>query len=75
MIDAAAHWTRAAAAIAARKYEEAYDHLRILAGVVDRIDFEYEEWIRALLDVCRHLGRWRQVAACAAYLGTTEGGS
>ncbi len=75
MIDAPAQWQRAQAAIAAGRYEDAYTHLRALAGVVDRIDFEYDEWIRALLDVCRRLGRRRQVAACAAYLGTTEGGS
>ena len=74
MIDAASHWARANAALAARRYEEAYGHLRTLVGVVDRIDFEYDEWIRALLDVCRHLGARRRVAACAAYLGATEGG-
>lgn len=72
MIDTAVLWVRAEANLRAGRYAEALPHLRHLVEVVDRIDFEYEEWLRAMSECLRALGQGREAAACAAYLGATE---
>ena len=51
------------------RWSEALAQLEILIEVVDRIDFEYEEWLRAIAECFRALGRNREAMACAAYLG------
>ncbi len=72
-MDSAVHWwIRASAALRARRFEDALPYLRDLIGVVDRIDFEYEEWLRAYAEALRALGRDDEAAACSAYLGATE---
>ena len=65
MIDTAVLWVRAEANIRAGRYAEALGHLRHLVEVVDRIDFEYEEWLRAMAECLRHVGHSREHAACA----------
>lgn len=72
MIDASLLWVRAEAAMKAGRYADALPLLRQLAQIVDRIDFEYEEWLRALTECMRHLGLRREAMACAAYLGTRD---
>ncbi len=72
MIDTAVLWVRAEAAMRSRRYSDALVHLRKLVQVVDRIDFEYEEWLRALAECLKALGERRQAAAALAYLGATE---
>ena len=72
MIDTAVLWVRAEANIRAGRYADALVHLRHLIEVVDRIDFEYEEWLRAMVECLRTLALWREGAACSAYLGATE---
>jgi hypothetical protein len=72
VIDTSIHWMRAEAALRAGKPGEALVHLRELIEVVDRIDFEYEEWLRAAAECMRALGQWREAAAAMAYLGRTE---
>lgn len=72
MIDTAVLWVRAEANIRAGRHADALVHLRHLIEVVDRIDFEYEEWLRAMVECLRALALWREGAACAAYLGATE---
>jgi hypothetical protein len=72
MIDTAVLWVRAEANIRAGRYADALVHLRHLVEVVDRIDFEYEEWLRAMAESLRALAHWREAAACTAYLGATE---
>lgn len=72
MIDTAVLWVRAEANIRAGRYADALVHLRHLVEVVDRIDFEYEEWLRALAESLRALAHWREAAACTAYLGATD---
>ena len=69
MIDTAVLWVRAEANIRAGRHADALVHLRHLVEVVDRIDFEYEEWLRAMAESLRALAHWREAAACAAYLG------
>ncbi|MCA9692468.1 MAG: hypothetical protein KC636_22915, partial [Myxococcales bacterium] len=69
MIDTAVLWLRAEAAMKAGSYREAEVNLRQLVQVVDRIDFEYEEWLRALAECLRALGQRREALACSAYLG------
>ncbi len=72
MIDTALLWVRAETAIRARRYDDAIVYLRQLVEVVDRIDFEYEEWLRALSECLRQVGLHREAMACAAYLGIKE---
>lgn len=72
MIDTAVLWVRADANIRAGRYLDALEYLLQLVEVVDRIDFEYEEWLRATTECFRALGRLREAAACQAYLGTSE---
>lgn len=72
MIDTAVLWVRAEANMRAGRYAEALVHLRHLVEVVDRIDFEYEEWLRALAESLKALSHWREAAACVAYLGNID---
>lgn len=72
MIDTAVLWVRAEANIRAGRHADALVHLRHLVEVVDRIDFEYEEWLRAMAESLRALAHWREAAACTAYLGATD---
>ncbi len=72
MIDTAMNWGRAEAAIRAGRWEDALPLLRKLIEVVDRIDFEYEEWLRAMAETLKAVGRYRDAAGCWAYLGSTE---
>ncbi len=72
MIDTAVLWVRAEANMRAGRYADALVHLRHLVEVVDRIDFEYEEWLRAMAESLRALAHWREASACIAYLGATE---
>lgn len=72
MIDTAILWVKAEANMRAHRFAEALVYLRQLAEVVDRIDFEYEEWLRAMAECLRALELWREAAACSAYLGATE---
>lgn len=72
MIDTALLWIRAEASMRAGRHVDALVHLRHLVEVVDRIDFEYEEWLRAMAECLRVLGHAREAAACAAYLGATD---
>ncbi|MEZ4453960.1 MAG: HEAT repeat domain-containing protein [Nannocystaceae bacterium] len=72
MIDTALLWVRAETAMRAGRWADALVHLRQLVQVVDRIDFEYEEWLRAYAECLRRLGQIREALACAAYLGIKE---
>ena len=72
MIDTAVLWVRAEANMRAGRHADALVHLRHLVEVVDRIDFEYEEWLRAMAESLRALAHWREAAACTAYLGATK---
>ncbi len=72
MIDTAVLWVRAEASMRAGRWQDALAHLRKLITVVDRIDFEYEEWLRAMTESLRAVGQYRDAAACSAYLGKTE---
>lgn len=72
MIDTAVLWVRAEANMRSGRYADALVHLRHLVEVVERIDFEYEEWLRAMAESLRALAHWREAAACTAYLGATE---
>jgi len=72
VIDTAVLWVRAEAAMRAKRYADALANLRTLISVVDRIDFEYEEWLHATAECLKALGNWREATACLAYLGTTS---
>ena len=72
MSDTALHWVRAEAAMRAGRWANALAELQHLVESVDRIDFEYEEWLRAMAETLRALGRQRDAAVCWAYLGSTE---
>jgi tetratricopeptide (TPR) repeat protein len=72
MKDTSVLWVRAEAYMRGGRWAEALSHLRELITVVDRIDFEYEEWLRATAETLRALGQHRDAEACWAYLGKTE---
>ncbi|WP_157596501.1 HEAT repeat domain-containing protein [Plesiocystis pacifica] len=72
MMDTAVLWVRAEAAMRSGRWQDALGYLRQLAAVVDRIDFEYDEWLRALAETFKRLGLFRDAAACEAYLGATS---
>jgi hypothetical protein len=65
-------WVRAEASMRAGRWADALRYLRELITSVDRIDFEYEEWLRATAEALRALGQFRDAEACWAYLGKTE---
>lgn len=71
MIDTAVLWVRAEASLRAGRWRDALAQLRKLIQVVDRIDFEYEEWLRAMAEALKQLEKFREAAACWAYLGST----
>ena len=72
MIDTNGLWIRAEGALRAGRHGDAQIYLRQLVQVVDRIDFEYEEWLRAFADSLRSTGAWGEAMACLAYLGSRE---
>ena len=47
MMDTNVLWIRAEGALRAGRHADAQIYLRQLVQVVERIDFEYEEWLRA----------------------------
>ena len=69
MIDTAIVWVRAETALRAGRDREALEYLRQLVEVVDRIEFEYNEWLAAYADCLRRMGSNRQATLCDAYLG------
>ena len=66
MIDTGVLWVRAEGAMRANRWQDALAHLRKLAQAVDRIDFEYEEWLRAMREALLAVGEHDQAAACGA---------
>ncbi len=72
MKDTTVLWVRAEASMRAGRWADALRYLRELITSVDRIDFEYEEWLRATAEALRALGQLRDAEACWAYLGKTE---
>lgn len=72
MKDTTVAWVRAEASMRAGRWADALRYLRELITSVDRIDFEYEEWLRATAEALRALGQLRDAEACWAYLGKTE---
>jgi hypothetical protein len=72
MIDTNVLWIRAEGALRAGRHADAQIYLRQLVQVVERIDFEYEEWLRAFADSLRASGHWGEAMACLAYLGARE---
>lgn len=69
MIDTAIVWTRVENARRQGRYDQAINDLRRLIEVVERIDFEYEEWLRTLVDCLVAMELLDQAVACQAYLG------
>jgi hypothetical protein len=65
-------WVRAESCIRAGRWGDALRHLRPLIEVVDRIDFEYEEWLRATAEALRATGRDADASACTAYLSAVD---
>lgn len=72
MIDTNLVWIRAEGALRAGRHADAQIYLRQLVQVVERIDFEYEEWLRAFAESLRASGHWGEAMACLAYLGARE---
>ena len=72
MIDTNVLWIRAEGALRAGRHADAQVYLRQLVQVVERIDFEYEEWLRAFAESLRAGGQWGEAMACLAYLGARE---
>ena len=72
MIDTNVLWIRAEGALRAGRHADAQIYLRQLVQVVDRIDFEYEEWLRAFAESLRATGAWGEGMACLSYLGARE---
>lgn len=72
MIDTNVLWIRAEGALRAGRHADAQPYLRQLIQVVERIDFEYEEWLRAFAESLRAGGQWGEAMACLAYLGARE---
>ncbi len=68
MNDTGIVWVRAEAAMRGRRDVEAVEHLRELIEVVDRIEFEYNEWLAALADCLHRLGKTEEAMLCDAYL-------
>jgi tetratricopeptide (TPR) repeat protein len=72
MIDTNVLWIRAEGSLRAGRHADAQVYLRQLIQVVERIDFEYEEWLRAFAESLRASGQWGEALACLAYLGARE---
>ena len=72
MMDTNVLWIRAEGALRAGRHADAQIYLRQLVQVVERIDFEYEEWLRAFAESLRASGQWGEAMACLAYLGARE---
>ena len=72
MMDTNVLWIRAEGALRAGRHADALPWLRSLVQVVERIDFEYEEWLRAFAEALRAVGQWGEAMACLAYLGARE---
>lgn len=72
MMDTNVLWIRAEGALRAGRHPDAQIYLRQLVQVVERIDFEYEEWLRAFAESLRASGQWGEAMACLAYLGARE---
>jgi tetratricopeptide (TPR) repeat protein len=72
MMDTNVLWIRAEGALRAGRHVDAQTYLRQLVQVVERIDFEYEEWLRAFAESLRVGGQWGEAMACLAYLGARE---
>ena len=68
MNDTGIVWVRAEAAMRGRRDVEAVEHLRQLIEVVDRIEFEYNEWLAALAGCLHRLGKVQEATLCDAYL-------
>ncbi len=72
MMDTNVLWIRAEGSLRAGRHADAQTWLRQLIQVVERIDFEYEEWLRAFAESLRAGGQWGEAMACLAYLGARE---
>ena len=72
MMDTNVLWIRAEGSLRAGRHADAQVYLRQLVQVVERIDFEYEEWLRAFAESLRASGQWGEALACLAYLGARE---
>jgi tetratricopeptide (TPR) repeat protein len=72
VIDTNVLWIRAEGSLRAGRHADAEIYLRQLVQVVERIDFEYEEWLRAFAESLRVGGKWGEAMACLAYLGARE---
>ena len=72
MMDTNVLWIRAEGSLRAGRHADAQTYLRQLVQVVERIDFEYEEWLRAFAESLRAGGQWGEAMACLAYLGARE---
>ncbi|MBL9106844.1 MAG: HEAT repeat domain-containing protein [Myxococcales bacterium] len=72
MIDTNLVWIRAEGALRAGRHADAQIYLRQLVQVVERIDFEYEEWLRAFAESLRASNHWGEAMACLAYLGARD---
>lgn len=72
MIDTTVLWTRAEGELRAGRHAGAQMFLRQLVQIVDRIDFEYEEWLRAFAESLRATGSWGEAMACLSYLAARD---
>ena len=66
MMDTNVLWIRAEGSLRAGRHADAQVYLRQLVQVVERIDFEYEEWLRAFAESLRASGQWGEALACLA---------
>lgn len=69
MIDTASVWSKVEAARRRGFSSDALVELRKLIELVERIDFEYEEWLRTMVECLTDTGQQRAALACQAYLG------
>lgn len=54
--------------LAQGRHEEAERHFRELVGQTHVIDYEYDDWLRRLAEIYRHLGRRREAGFIYLYL-------
>lgn len=69
MIDTATVWSKVESARRRGYSQDALVELRKLVELVERIDFEYEEWLRTMVECLVDTGQHRSAMACQAYLG------